>query len=127
MSRQTFLAGLLLALAAAAAEGPLPDLRIEPTAGGSIFYIRNASPQPLTAFLIELVDYPGSTYSLWQDYITTQSVPSNGEKRIPVTNMTVRAVPDSANARAGLKANGSSPCLPTKAAPPLARPPPLLA
>ena len=62
-----FAAVVLLALPAIAADMPLPELRIEPTGGGSIFYIKNTAPVPLTAYLIELVDYPGSSYSFWQD------------------------------------------------------------
>ena len=58
-----FAAVLLLALPAIAAEVPLPELRIEPTGGGSIFYIKNNSATPLAAYLIELVGYPGSSYS----------------------------------------------------------------
>ena len=80
----------LLAMAAAAAE--LPDLRIEPTAGGSIFYVKNSSTQPLTGWLIELVDYPGSSFSLWQDDPAVPLAPG-AERRIPVTNMTVGGGP----------------------------------
>ena len=121
MSRQTFLAGLLLAFSAAAAQTPLPELRIEPTTGGSIFYVRNASPQPLTAYLIELVDYPGSSYSLWQDDVTAQPIPPGGEKRISVANMTVGAVPDYVKMRAALYADGSSAGIPEKVAQLVAR------
>ena len=46
---------------------PLPGLRIEPTGGGSIFYVKNNATVALTGYLIELVDYPGSSYSFWQD------------------------------------------------------------
>jgi hypothetical protein len=101
MSHKAFLAGLLLAFSAAA-EAPLPGLRIEPTAGGSNFYVRNGSAQPLTAYLIELVDYPGSAYSLWQDDLTNQPIPPGGEKRISVANMTVGAVPDYVKMRVAL-------------------------
>src|SRR5437764_894400 len=46
------LAALWIAFsAAAAAEMPLPVLRTEATSGGSIFYIKNNSTQPLTAYL----------------------------------------------------------------------------
>jgi hypothetical protein len=114
MSRKTFLPGILLAISAGAAQTPLPELRIEPTAGGSIFYVRNASAQPLTAYLVELVDYPGSSYSLWQDEVTTQPIAPGGEKRIHVTNMTVGAVPDYVKMRAALYADGSSAGIPEK-------------
>jgi hypothetical protein len=114
MLRTIFLAGILLAFSAGAAQTALPELRIEPTTGGSIFYVRNSSSQSLTAWLIELVDYPGSSYSLWQDDITNQPIPPGGEKRIPVTNMTVGAVPDYVKMRAALYADGSTAGIPEK-------------
>lgn len=113
MSHQSHLAGLLLACSAAA-QAPVPELRIEPTTGGSIFYVRNPSAQPLTAYLIELVDYPGSSYSLWQDEVAGEPLPPGGEKRIPVSNMTVGAVPDYVKMRAALYADGTSAGLPEK-------------
>jgi hypothetical protein len=105
---------LLLALPAGAAQ--LPELRIEPTGGGSILYIRNASPQPLTAYLIELVNYPGSEYSLWQDYAAATPIPPGGEKKIQITNMTVGAVPDYVKMQAALYADGTSSGIPEKVA-----------
>ena len=53
-----FAAVLLVALPAIAAEMVLPELRTEPTAGGSVFYIKNNSTEALNSYLIELVDYP---------------------------------------------------------------------
>ena len=103
-----FLAVFLLALPAIAAETALPELRIEPTAGGSVFYIKNNSPEPLNAYLIELVDYPGSSYSLWQDETVAEPIPPQGEKRIQVANMTVGAVPDYVKMRAALYAGGAT-------------------
>src|SRR5208337_3305065 len=94
MSPAKFATVLFAALPVIAAQMPLPELRTEPTAGGSIFYIRNNSPQPLNAYLIELVDYPGSSYALWQDETVAEPIPPQGEKRIQVANMTVGAVPD---------------------------------
>ena len=79
------LAVLLVMGPVMAAELPLPDLRIEAVAGGSVFYVRNISAQPLTAFLIELVNYPGSTFSFWQDDIDATPIPPGGERRIPVS------------------------------------------
>jgi len=105
---------LFLSFAGAAAQTPLPELRIEPTTGGSIFYVRNVTAQTLTGYLIELVDYPGSSYSLWQDEIMGQPIAPGAEKRIPVANMTVGAVPDYVKIRAALYADGSSAGLPEK-------------
>ena len=107
---------MLLAFPSLAAEVPLPDLRIEPTDGGSVFYIRNNTVQTLKAYLIELVDYPGSSYSFWQDETVAEPLPPKGERRIQVTNMTVGAVPDYVKMRAALYADGSTAGVPEKIA-----------
>jgi hypothetical protein len=112
---------LLLAMCGAAADAPLPVLRTEPTAGGSIFFVKNTSAQPLTAYLIELVNYPGSSYSLWQDEINGEPIAPGAEKRIPVTNMTVGAVPDYVKLQAALFADGSTAGIPEKVAQFIAR------
>ena len=116
MSPTKFAAVLLVALPAVAAQMPLPELRIEPTAGGSVFYIKNNSPVALNAYLIELVDYPGISYSLWQDETVADPIPPNGEKRIQVANMTVGAVPDYVKMQAALYAGGTSAGIPEKVA-----------
>ena len=115
MSTSRFAAVLLVALPAIA-QIPLPELRIEPTDGGSVFYIRNNSAQPLAAYLIELVDYPGSSYSFWQDETVAEPIPPKGEKRIQVANMTVGAVPDYVKMQAALYADGKSVGVPEKVA-----------
>ena len=120
MQSTRFAAALLLALPAVAAQMPLPELRTEPTAGGSIFSVKNNRPQPLSAYLIELVDYPGSYYSLWQDEAAADPI-APGEKRIQVTNMTVGAVPDYVKLQAALYAGGASAGVPEKIAQLLAR------
>jgi len=107
---------MLLAFPSLAAEVPLPDLRIEPTDGGSVFYIRNNTVQTLKAYLIELVDYPGSSYSFWQDETVAEPLPPKGERRIRVANMTVGAVPDYVKMRAALYADGSTAGVPEKIA-----------
>ena len=111
-----FAAVLLLALPAIAADTPLPELRTEPTAGGSVFYIKNNSTEALTSYLIELVDYPGSSYSLWQDETVAEPIPPQGTHRIQVANMTVGAVPDYVKIRAALYAGGGSAGVPEKVA-----------
>jgi hypothetical protein len=94
----------------------LPELRTEPIGGGSVFFVKNTSPQPLTAFLIELVGYPGSSYSLWQDEITATPLAPGAEKRIQVTNMTAGAVPDYMKIQAAIYADGSTAGVPEKVA-----------
>jgi hypothetical protein len=111
-----FATALLLSLSAISAQPSLPELRTEPTTGGSIFYVRNVGPQPLTAYLIELVNYPGSSYSLWKDEIAADPILPGVEKRIPVSNMTVGAVPDYVKIQAALYADGSSSGVPEKIA-----------
>ncbi len=104
----------LLAAASAGAQS-LPELRTEAVSGGSVFYVKNTSPQPLAAYLIELVDYPGSSYALFQDEVAAPLAP-NAEKRIPVTNMTVGAVPDYVKITAAVYADGTVAGAPDKVA-----------
>lgn len=101
---------------AVSAQTPLPDLRTEPIAGGSVFHVRNVASQSLTGFLIELVNYPGSSYSFWQDDVTHEPLPAGGEQRIQVANMTVGAVPEYVKIQAALYANGASSGIPEKIA-----------
>lgn len=90
------------------AQAPLPVLRVEPAVGSSTVFIRNAATQPpLTAFLVELVHYPGSYFQLWEDDIATPIAP-DVEKRIPITDMTAGAVPDHMKVTAALYADGTS-------------------
>ena len=108
-------AALFLAQAGRAAQ-PLPVLHTEPIPGGSVFRVANTGSQPVTAFLIELVNYPGSYYSLWEDEAAADLIAPGAEKRIQVTNMTVGAVPDYVKLQAALFADGSSAGVPEKVA-----------
>ena len=106
----------LFTVAVACAQTPLPGLRVEPATGSSILYIHNAPAQPpLTAFLVELVHYPGSYYQLWEDDIA-QPIAPDSEKKIPITNMTVGAVPNYVKITAALYADGTSAGVPEKIA-----------
>jgi hypothetical protein len=98
---------LALSLGLASAQDKLPQLRVEPTGGGSFFYVRNTASQPLTAFLVELVDYPGSSYSFWQDDLTAEPLAPRAEQKIRVANMTVGAVPDYVKMQAAVYADGT--------------------
>jgi hypothetical protein len=111
---QKIAAALLISLWAASAQTSLPELRTEPIGGGSIFHVRNTASQPLTAFLIELVNYPGSSYSFWQDDVSHAPLAPGGEQSIQVTNMTVGAVPDYVKMQAALYADGTSSGIPEK-------------
>jgi hypothetical protein len=99
----------------AAAQTPLPELRVEPALHSSILFVKDAASQPaLTAFLVELVGYPGSYYQLWEDDVTGEAVAPGVEKRIPITNMTVGAVPNYVHLTAAVYADGSSAGAPEK-------------
>jgi hypothetical protein len=112
----------LLFSAAILAQPPLPELKVDPKPGGSILSIHNTSQQPLTGYLIELVDYPGSSYALWQDEIVSgEPIAPGGEKRIEITNMTVGAVPEYVKMRAAIYADGSSSGIPEKVTQMIAR------
>lgn len=119
MSLKTLASVLLLPLFAIAAQ--LPELRTEPIGGGSVFFVKNTSSQPLTAYLIELVNYPGSSYSLWQDEISSEPLAPGAEKRIQVANMTAGAVPDYMKIQAAIYADGSTAGVPEKVAQFIAR------
>lgn len=108
---------LLFALSAsfATAQVPLPGLRVEPAVQSSILFVKDAASQPpLTAFLVELVRYPGSYYQLWEDDVMTEPIAPGAEKRIPITNMTVGAVPDYVHLTAAIYADGTSAGVPEK-------------
>jgi hypothetical protein len=100
---------LLVALPLAAADPPLPGLRVEPAPRGSVLYVRNVYSQALTAFLVELVDYPGSRFSYSTDEITGEGISPGVEKAIPVSSMLVGAVsPEYVKVQAALYADGQA-------------------
>jgi hypothetical protein len=91
-----------------AADVPLPDLKVEPMAGGSTLTVKNNYSQPLNAFLIELVDYPGSTYSSTYDLLGADAIPAGAEKKMNVANMTIGAVPEKVKLQAAVYQDGST-------------------
>lgn len=106
---------LTLSSTFALAQAPLPGLRVEPATGASVLFVSDAASQPpLTAFLVELVRYPGSYYQLWEDDITSQPIAPGAEKRIQISNMTVGAVPNYVKLNAALYADGTSAGVPEK-------------
>jgi hypothetical protein len=92
MSLRTF-AGLLMAASAAVAQNAAPDVRVEAVDAGSIIYVKNKAAQPLTAFLVELVGYPGSSFFQYQEEAPDGIAPGV-ERRMPVKSMLVGAAPD---------------------------------
>jgi len=116
MSPGKLAACLLIPFWTAVAQSPLPALRVEATNGGSILIIRNVGTQPLTGFLIELLNYPGSYYAFWQDDITSEPIAAGAEQKTQVSNMTIGAVPDYVKVEGSLYADGSSSGAPDKVA-----------
>ena len=66
--------------------------------------------------MIELVDYPGSFFSYFEDDLASAAIPlpPGGERRIPLTNMTIGAVPEYVKVRAAIYSDGSSEGVPER-------------
>jgi hypothetical protein len=107
-------ASLCLALPLLAANAPLPELKVEAAAAGSVLTVKNPYSQPLTAFVIELVNYPGSTFSLVHDEMGPAAIPTGAEKKINVSNMTVGAAPDYVKVLAAVYEDGVTAGAPDK-------------
>src|SRR3954453_23170994 len=105
----------LLAAAAAIAQPALPVLRVEAIDAGTVLHVKNTSAQPLTAFLVEMVDYPGSTFTYWFDELPGGLTPA-GERAFQVANQLPGAVPDSVKMQAAIFADGSTAGAPAKIA-----------
>ena len=98
---------LLLPLFATAAQ--LPELRTEPIGGGTVFFVKNTSSQPLTGYS----DRAGGLSWQLLFAVAGRNSPASlmapgAEKRIQVTNMTAGAVPDYMKIQAAIYADGST-------------------
>jgi hypothetical protein len=109
------LAAALLAAAVAMAQPALPGLRIEPIDAGTVLFVKNNSSQPLTAFLVEMVDYPGSSFNFTFDELPDGIAPGV-EKRFQVANQLPGAVPDYVKMQSAIFADGSTAGTPAKIA-----------
>jgi hypothetical protein len=107
MHRIRIAAAFVPLLFASGADLPLPGLTVEATDGGSVLRIRNGASQPLTAYLIELVGYPGSSFALYQE-VSGQAIAPGEERRVPIVNMTVGAAPEYVKMQAALYSDGAS-------------------
>lgn len=108
-------AGACFLAALSMAQPALPELRVEAVDTGSILTVKNRAAQPLMGFLIELVDYPGSSFTLWQDD-PADAVAPGAERRISLTNMLLGAAPDYVRIQAAVFADGSTAGVPAKVA-----------
>jgi hypothetical protein len=105
---------LTIALAVLPADGPLPKLQSEPTENGSLIRIRNVGSQPLTAYLIEIVDYPGNEFALLQDLVEGEPMAAGAEKSVTVSSLMPGTVPEYLKVQAAVYADGSSAGVPEK-------------
>ncbi len=114
---QLFRPLIVAALAAVAvrAQTPLPTLRIEAIDAGTVLHVRNTAPKALTAFLVEMVDYPGSSFTYWFDELP-DGLASSAERPFQVANQLPGAVPDSVKMQAAIFADGSTAGIPAKIA-----------
>jgi hypothetical protein len=95
-----------LALFAAEAP-PLPRVTAEPLEDGSVIRVKNVGAQPMAAFLVELVGYPGSRFTLAKDE-SNSPLAAGEERRYPVRQMMPGAAPEYVRATAAIYADGSS-------------------
>ncbi|MBE0660771.1 MAG: hypothetical protein IH602_23965 [Bryobacteraceae bacterium] len=114
LSRVVFLL-LLASTMVAGADAPLPGLRVEAVDAGSVLYVKNNWDRPLAAYLIELVGYPGSSFSLYRDDPAAAIAPG-AELKIPIVNMTVGAAPEYVKLTGAIYADGSLAGAPEKSA-----------
>jgi hypothetical protein len=105
----------LLAAAIVIAQPALPGLRIEPIDAGTLLFVKNTARQPLSAFLIEMVDYPGSSFVFLRDELADGIAPGV-ERRFQVGNQLPGAVPDYVKLQAAIFADGTSAGMPAKVA-----------
>src|SRR6185369_7707063 len=101
----------LLALPAWAAQ--LPELRVEAAGEGSLIYLRNLERVPLVAWTVELVGYPGSSFTHTESNPQLAVAPAT-ERSFRVGSKMVGAVPDYMKVTAALYADGGSAGDPTK-------------
>lgn len=99
---------ILTGLIAVMATTPCPEVKAEPVDDGSLIRIRHNQPHPLTAFLLEIVDYPGNRFSHMQDDLFRPTTAAGEEGRIVVASLMPGTVPDYLKVTAAIYANGDT-------------------
>lgn len=99
---------ILAGVVAATADAPCPEVKAEPVENGSLIRLQHNEKQPLTAFLIEVVDYPGNRFVYMKDELFGQAVAAGNERRIVVSNLMPGTVPDYLKVTAAVYADGST-------------------
>src|SRR4051794_4176050 len=87
-------ASILAGVVAVMASTPCPEVNAEPVDDGSLIHIRHNQPHLLTAFLVEIVDYPGNHFSRMQEDLFRPGTAAGEEKRIVVRGLMPGTVPD---------------------------------
>ncbi|HYP05521.1 MAG TPA: hypothetical protein VER03_04730 [Bryobacteraceae bacterium] len=98
-------AGCLLATAA---EPPLPSLAAEPVRDGSAIRIRNTATVPLSAFIVEIVDYPGNRFRMVQDELWGQPIASGQQREYRTAALMPGAVPEYLKVQAAIYSDGTT-------------------
>ncbi len=100
-----------------AADVPLPTVSAEPAGdSGSVIRVRNTGSAALTAFVVEMVDYPGNRFGMAQDLIWEKPVPPGETAEYKTGAMMPGSAPEYLKARAAVYADGSTAGLPEKVA-----------
>jgi hypothetical protein len=86
---------------------PCPEVNAEPFKDGSLIRIRHDQPQVLTAFLIEIVDYPGNRFAHLEDELFRDSIPAGKERRLVVSSLMPGTVPDYLKVTAAIYGDGT--------------------
>src|SRR5690349_12279606 len=94
--------------ASLAAGAPCPEVTAEPVEGGSLIRIRHNEPPALTAFLLEIVDYPGNHFTHMEDELFRGGIAAGEEKRIVVQSFMPGTVPDYLKATAAIYEDGGT-------------------
>jgi hypothetical protein len=99
------LAGFVASIADSA---PCPEVTAEPIEGGSLIRVRHNEKQSLTAFVVEIVDYPGNHFVFMEDELFHGSIAAGKEKRVVVTTLMPGTVPDYLKTTAAIYEDGAS-------------------
>lgn len=96
----------LLAVAFASAAAPCPEVKAEPAPEGSRIHIQNTAAHPITAFVIEIVDYPGNQFAYRKDELFGAAIAPASERIITVGTLMPGTVPDYLKMTGAVFANG---------------------
>ena len=99
----TILTGAAIVMAA-----DCPAVTGEPADDGSILRIQQPAAPPVTAFLVEIVDYPGNHFAYRNDELVRPSPSEGNAKRVFVPTLMPGTVPEYLKVTAAIFADGST-------------------